>query len=90
MNDLKHAANKVDAEQLRSWRRDIVKIKPVFKINSNDENTLGHTAPFPSEIPRYAIQMFGGKSETALDPFAGSFTTVIEAAAWNVTRWACN
>ena len=79
MNGLKNEENRVDEQQLRNWRRDIVKIQPVFKINSKGENWLGHTAPFPSEIPRYAIQMFSGKGETVLDPFAGSFTTVFEA-----------
>ena len=52
---------------------------PVIKINSKGKNILGHTAPFPREIPAYAIQAFSGVGETVLDPFAGSFTTPIEA-----------
>ena len=79
MNSLKQDQNQLNDELLDQWRRDIVKIPPVIKINSKGENTLGHTAPFPFEIPRYAISVFSGKGETVLDPFAGSFTTVIEA-----------
>ncbi|MDE0556165.1 MAG: DNA methyltransferase, partial [Candidatus Poribacteria bacterium] len=63
----------------KSERRDVVKLAPVIKINSKGQNTLGHTAPFPHEIPEYAVQIFTGVNETVLDPFAGSFTTTIES-----------
>lgn len=39
-----------------------------------------HPAPFPSEIPRRLIQLYTFAGDTVLDPFAGSFTTVFEAA----------
>lgn len=78
MTNLKCNENEIIDEQLRAWRRDIVKIQPVIKINNKGENTLGHTAPFPGEIPRYAISVFSGRGETVLDPFAGSFTSVRE------------
>ncbi|MDR2526785.1 MAG: site-specific DNA-methyltransferase, partial [Rickettsiales bacterium] len=48
-------------------------------INSKGENKLGHTAPFPEDIPEFAIEMFSYKGEYVLDPFAGSFTSVIVA-----------
>ena len=51
----------------------------MIKINSKGQNTLGHTAPFPSEIPEYATQVFTGVNDTVLDPFAGAFTTTIES-----------
>lgn len=79
MNQLKHQANQVDEELMNQWRRDIVQFPPVIKINSKGENVLGHTAPFPREIPAYAINAFTGVGENVLDPFAGSFTTPIEA-----------
>ncbi len=79
MTDLQTAENLVPAKLLAKWRRDVVKITPVIKINSKGENILGHTAPFPKEIPEYAISVFTGVGETVLDPFAGSFTTAIEA-----------
>ena len=64
---------------LPKWRRDVVKFSPVIKINSKGENTLGHTAPFPEEIPEMAINFFSYPNEIVLDPFGGSFTTPIVA-----------
>ena len=69
----------IDESFIKKWRRDIIKINPVIKINCKGENILGHTAPFPSEIPEYAIKMFSYPNEFVLDPFGGSFTTAIEA-----------
>lgn len=79
MNSLKAEQNFIDSEFMKKWRRDIVKINPVIKINSKGENKLGHTAPFPREIPHFAVKMLSGVGEAVLDPFAGSFTTAIEA-----------
>jgi DNA modification methylase len=69
----------IDDSFIKKWRRDIIKINPVIKINSKGENRLGHTAPFPSDIPEYAIKMFSYPNEIVLDPFGGSFTSAIEA-----------
>lgn len=79
MTGLQQVNNHIDEDLLRIWRRDVVKIPPVIKINSKGQNTLGHTAPFPREIPEYAVQVFTGINESVLDPFAGSFTTTIES-----------
>ena len=79
MTDLQQTENLVCEDLLRQWRRDVVKFPPVIKINSKGQNTLGHTAPFPREIPKYAVQVFSGVNESVLDPFAGSFTTTIES-----------
>lgn len=73
----------IPAEFIKKWRRDIVKFSPVIKINSKGENTLGHTAPFPENIPELAIRMFSYENEKILDPFAGSFTSVIVAKKLN-------
>lgn len=64
-------------ELIKKWRRDIIKITPVIKINSKGENVLGHSAPFPIEIPEMAINFFSYKNEIVLDPFGGSMTSVI-------------
>lgn len=69
----------IDKEFIKKWRKDIVKINPVFKINSKGENKLGHTAPFPTDIPEFAVKMFSYQNEYVLDPFGGSFTSVITA-----------
>lgn len=68
---------------IKKWRRDIVKFSPVIKINSKGENKLGHTAPFPEEIPEMAIRLFSYNGEYVLDPFGGSFTSVIAARKLN-------
>ena len=77
MDELK--VNEIEADFIKKWRRDIIKLNPTIKINSKGENTLGHTAPFPPAIPEFAVKTLSGKGEIVLDPFAGSFTTAIEA-----------
>lgn len=71
--------NIISESLIKKWRRDIVKFTPVIKINSKGENILGHTAPFPEDIPEMAIKFFSYPNEIVLDPFAGSFTTAIVA-----------
>ena len=75
--------NKIDVDFARKWRRDIIKFSPVIKINSKGENTVGHTAPFPEDIPEMAVKMFSYVGEKVLDPFGGSFTTPKVAAQLN-------
>ncbi|MBM3709801.1 MAG: site-specific DNA-methyltransferase, partial [Actinobacteria bacterium] len=75
--------NIIDDEAIKKWRRDIVKFSPVIKINSKGENILGHTAPFPEEIPEMAVKFFSYIGDKILDPFAGSFTTAIVAKKLN-------
>jgi DNA modification methylase len=69
----------IEKEFIKKWRRDIIKINPVIKINSKGENKLGHTAPYPTDIPEFAVKMFSYQDEFVLDPFGGSFTSVITA-----------
>ena len=71
--------NTIDHDLVKKWRRDVIKIKPVFKINCKGENILGHTAPFPKEIPEMAVNFFSYKNDLVMDPFAGSFTVPIMA-----------
>jgi modification methylase len=47
---------------------------------------VGHAAPFPGELARRAIQLWSYVGDTVLDPFVGSGTTCIEAAALG-RRW---
>ena len=79
MNELKTLENQISGELLKKWRRDIVRINPVIKINSKGENKKLHTAPFPEEIPEYAVRCLTGRGELVYDPFAGSMTTQIVA-----------
>lgn len=68
---------------IKKFRRDIIKFSPVIKINSKGENTLGHTAPYPENIPELAVRLFSYEGESVLDPFGGSFTSVIVAKKLN-------
>lgn len=62
------------------WESNVVPFTPVIKINSKGENTLGHTAPYPSDIPDFVARNFTTKKEDILlDPFSGSGTSVISA-----------
>ncbi len=79
MQDYQTEENKIDSELVKKWRRDIVKINPIVKVNSKGVNTIGHSAPFPKEIPEMAIQFFTGKGDLVLEPFAGSGTSLIVA-----------
>ena len=76
---LRRENNEVPHDLIKKWRRDIVKFSPVIKINSKGENKLGHTAPFPEDIPEMAVYFYTHKGDIVLDPFAGSFTTAIVA-----------
>lgn len=71
--------NTIDKLTITKWRRDIVKFSPVIKIDRNGKNKLGHTAPFPNDIPEMAIKYFSYVGDIVLDPFAGSFTSSIVA-----------
>lgn len=73
----------IEKNFIKKWRRDVIKISPVIKINSKGQNTLGHTAPFPEEIPEMAIKFFSYPGEIVIDPFGGSMTTPIVASRLN-------
>jgi len=77
--------HEIPKDFINKWRKDIVKFSPVIKINSKGVNTLGHTAPFPTDIPEFAIRMFTYEGEKVLDPFGGSFTSGIVAKKLNRT-----
>ena len=83
MNDYQTAENYIDRDFVNKWRRDIVKINPVIKINSKGENIVGHTAPYPLDIPEMAVRFFSGVNDVVLDPFMGSGTTGIVCKATN-------
>jgi len=70
--------HQIEKEFLKKWRKDIVEFPPVIKMH-NGENKLGHSAPFPENIPEMAIKLYTYRGDTVLDPFAGSFTTSLVA-----------
>jgi DNA modification methylase len=77
MSNYQRDENEIPGDFVQKWRRDIVKINPVIKINCNGENIAQHTAPYPKEIPEMAIRYFSGVGDLVLDPFMGSGTTAV-------------
>lgn len=75
--------NIIPGEFVDNWRRDIHRLTPVIKINGKKENKLGHTAPYPFEIPEMAIRYYSYEGDLVLDMFGGSFTTAIQAYKLN-------
>ena len=75
MNDYQKLENEIDRDFINGWRRDIVRITPVIKTNCKGENIVGHTAPFPEEIPEMAIRYYTGVNDLVVDIFSGSGTT---------------
>jgi DNA modification methylase len=71
--------NIIAEEFIDKWRRDIHRLNPVIKINNKKENKIGHTAPFPIDIPEMAIRYYSYEGDVVLDMFGGSFTTAIAA-----------
>lgn len=71
-------ANILSKEEWRHWAVRCIwdDISPVIKINSKGEDTYGHPAPFPEDIPYRMIKMHTVEGESVLDPFLGSGTTL--------------
>lgn len=62
------------------WNTSIAKFFPVIKINNKKENKIGHTAPFPENIPDFVCKLFlPNSNDVLLEPFAGSGTSLIVA-----------
>lgn len=55
---------------------EVVKFSPVKKIDKSGVNILGHSAPFPLELPKL-IKPFLKEGSIILDNFVGSGTTCI-------------
>jgi len=62
-------------EQFVQFIKTVWSFSPAIKINANGENTLGHNAPFPEELPYRCIKLHSWPDDLILDPFMGSGTT---------------
>jgi DNA modification methylase len=60
------------SKRIQSFNK-VLKISPVIKM-IRGVNTLGHTAPFPIELPKVFLKELGSNI-LVLDPFGGSGTT---------------
>lgn len=81
--------NIIDHDLVKKWRRDVIRFSPVIKIGRGGINKLGHTAPFPEDIPEMAVNFFTYKGDLVLDPFAGSFTSCIVAQKYERIGIGC-
>lgn len=77
MDNAKKDDNEISEDMIKKWRRDIVKLNPVIKINQNGVNIKGHSAPYPQELTDMAILFFSCSFDIVYDPFMGSGTTAI-------------
>ena len=79
MEEYKKEENFIPKDFVQKWRRDIIEISPVIKINSQKDNVLGHTAPYPEDIVEMAVRYYSGVGDLVYDPFMGSGTTAVVA-----------
>lgn len=49
----------------------------VWTFSGESKKKIGHPTPFPMELPKRCIKLFSYTSNTVLDPFLGSGTTLI-------------
>lgn len=78
-------ANDIANKLPKEWNTNIAPFSPVIKINSKGENTLGHTAPFPEDIPNFVAKVFTrSPDDIVLEPFAGSGTSLISCSKCGV------
>jgi modification methylase len=65
----------INREQFLEWT------KSVWTFPAVPARRVGHPAPFPEELPHRLIQLFTYREDAVLDPFMGSGTTCLVAAA---------
>ena len=63
--------SKIDKKDFNSWFQQI--------WNITGASTRNHPAPFPLELASRLVRMFSFQSDTVLDPFCGTGTTMIAA-----------
>jgi DNA modification methylase len=71
----KGKVNTILREQFLEWT------KSIWTFPAMPARRVGHPAPFPEELPHRLIQLFTYKNDVVLDPFMGSGTTCLAAAA---------
>ena len=49
----------------------------VWAFNGESKKKIGHPTPFPRELPKRCIKLFSYTSDTILDPFLGSGSTLL-------------
>ncbi len=65
----------VKREDFVEWTRS------VWRIPTESSSRVGHPAPFPVDLPRRLILLYTFPGDVVLDPFCGSGSTCVAAAA---------
>lgn len=86
MSNAQKEENLIDYDLIKRWRRDIIKMPPVIKINCKGEDLIGHTAPFPDDLADMGIKFFSEVNDLVYDPFMGS-GTVAKMSIVNNRNW---
>lgn len=76
VNSYEHCLVFAKNNSMRRRPSQVQRINSVKKINSKGENILGHTAPYPEEIPKLLFTYLD-KEAIVIDPYLGSGTTCI-------------
>jgi len=64
-------ASKITHEEFTDWVQN-----SIWDFQPASAKQEGHPAPFPEELPRRCIRLYSFVSDTVMDPFAGSGTTL--------------
>ncbi len=75
------AASSYFWEERNAWFTDIWEDIKGARQSMHEADTRKRSAAFPFEVPFRLINMFSVKGDTVVDPFAGTGTTVMAAAA---------
>ena len=67
--------NTISKKEFLEWT------KSVWSFPTVSAKKIGHPAPFPEELPHRLIQLYTYQDDVVLDPFCGSGTTCLAAAA---------
>jgi DNA modification methylase len=65
--------NTIDKSDFVEWP------KSIWTFPAASAKKIGHSAPFPIELPRRLIEFYTYKEDVILDPFIGSGTTALAA-----------
>lgn len=65
----------ITRDEFMSWTNGL------WTFSGESKQRTGHPAPFPIELPRRCIKLFSYIGDVVLDPFMGSGTTLVAAAA---------
>jgi site-specific DNA-methyltransferase (adenine-specific) len=74
---IKERRSTISREEFLEWS------KSVWNFPAESATKVGHSAPFPIELPLRLIKLYTFENEIILDPFIGSGTTAIAALQTN-------